>query len=48
MSAQKLEQLGIDPPDGRQQFKVPGYEDNANLWGDQPFYMLRAPNFACT
>ena len=24
-------------------FPVPGQPDNENLWGDQPFYILRVP-----
>ena len=24
-------------------FPVPGYQDTENLWGEQPFYILRVP-----
>ena len=26
-----------------QVFHVPGWNDNENIWGDQPFYILRVP-----
>ena len=35
---------GEEPVQNRQTvFPVPGYPDNENLWGDQPFYILRVP-----
>lgn len=39
----KLEQYGAEsPPRGTgQQFAVPGYKDDENMWGAQPFYTLR-------
>ena len=42
--AEGLFELGeqVDEPvnDGPKVFPVPGYTDEENLWGDQPFYIL--------
>ena len=32
-----------DPNSKLETFPVPGYTDTENLWGDQPFYILRVP-----
>ena len=44
----KLEQLGVEPSTGAQPFKVPGYSDTENMWGNDPFYILRIPGVVNT
>lgn len=33
----------FDPNFKPRTFPVPGHDDGENLWGDQPFYILRVP-----
>ncbi len=45
--AKIAEALGMEAADSSitrtSVFPVPGRPDNENLWGDQPFYILRVP-----
>ena len=43
--AKIAEALGEDEalPKGPAVFPVEGYSDTENMWGDQPFYILRVP-----
>ena len=44
-AAKLMEALGddYDPNSKIETFPVPGYTDTENIWGDQPFYILRVP-----
>ena len=43
LPTQKLEQYGAESPTrgAKLAFPVPGYRDDENMWGAQPFYTLR-------
>ena len=41
--AEALGEEGEPVPNKPTVFPVPGYTDSENLWGDQPFYILRVP-----